>query len=501
MDNEEIRRDDLAGFMANQETENNFKEYIRKLLSTFMSDKHMAIYMSEEVKRVVKRPTETYGPTEPDDRPAGVSEQGDAMLGPFHIIRRAFMHKYVSTISLENLETLGDVVLNEAAVMIITTNWPNLLHEAGRVADMKSYYTNNTNIAQYAHDLGFIRWIVRTKDQGLGSKERADVFESFVGAIVMIGEFFIGEQVGLMLARIFLNKFFATRKWYPEDPYFYSAPQNLWNDFKTSLPTEAKDKPFITPKTKEPYATRNDKGFWIMSITVQDPEHMKEKGEIQKRLGVPFKKYTVSSRNKDDGKTELYQNLMKDLKLDRSDINKQRESKRAQNPSLSASMQRLKKWSETQKSTYQKHRIFEVPAPQKRGGKTFVFIREIKKEVVGSRNFASRELIYGKTVASGIGDSEEEALETAIKALEMKREFLSIPGTDESHIWNPDQEVITLESSRRGREFTPKSEHEEDNRGSGRGKGSVGRGRGDKSSKSLIVQKKQSGNNLEDDIF
>lgn len=448
-----VDESNLTGFMANQKKHREFKNYIKNLLSTFMPEKYLAIYMSTEVKNVVERPPEKYGETDPDLRPSGVSEGGSPALGPFDIIRRAFMHQYVSTISLENLETLGDVVLNEVAVSIIVTNWPNLLNEAGYVADMKSYYTNNTNVAEYAKELGLIRWVVRTKDQGLSSKERADVFESFVGAIVMIGEFFIGEQVGMALARLFLQKFFVTRKWYPEDPDFYAAPHNLWNDFKTSLPLEDNQKPFINPK--EPYTTRDDKGFWHLSFTLQDPESAGDNGEVKRRTNQSKVKFSAIARNKDDAKTELYQNLVAKLGITKANTAIQRAKKRNADPNLRVLMEDLNNWAQKESEDSGKaKRDFDVPAPKKRGGKTFILIREIKTEVINARHFGSRQLTYGKTVATGMGKDEPEALAEAIKNLKLKREFKAIPGTDESHIWNPNEtdQPLTLEESRERRQ-------------------------------------------------
>lgn len=455
MESEKTEKLHLIGFMADQKQERNFEEYMRKLLSTFMPEKYLQIYMSREVHKVLRESREQYGSFLPEAKPAGVSSTGEMVLSPFDLIRRAFMHRNVSTISLENLETLGDVVLNEAAVMIIVTNWPNLLNQAGQVADMKRYYTNNTNVAEYAKDLGFIRWIARTKDQGLNSKERADVFESFIGALVLVGEFYIGDQMGLVLARRFLNKFLATRNWYPEDPDFYMAPSNLWNDYKTSLPGPDSEKPFLKPK-KDPYETRDEEGLWHLSFTVQDPKGV-ENGLVKKATGRSYVKFSAVSRNKEDAKTELYQKLVKTMKLNRSDITYQRKLKRDQDSKLKDLMNELNEFAVSEaKRTGRKQREFEVPAKQQRGGKTFIFIREIKHEIVGDANFPNRELTYGRTIASGVGTSEEEALKDAIHNLKTGKTFLAAPGTDESHIWNPDNseepEIITAAQSRKQRE-------------------------------------------------
>jgi dsRNA-specific ribonuclease len=427
----------LSGFLAlqkNGETrEKDFKEYMRKLLSTFMPQEYLEIYMAENVMPLKPRPKEYQGLPDLEIEPLGIREDRSIGRGPFFVIRRAFMHQFLSNINLETLETLGDVVLNEAVVMIITTAWPNLLKEAGQVADMKKFYVNNTNAAKYAEKLGFLDWIVRLEKQGLNSKERADVFESFVGAIVMIGEFYIGEQMGLALARIFLNKFLSTEEWHPDDPKYYETPANLWNDFRTALPPD-RPKPILKKSLTQDSEADGGTGMWLFTVTLRDPEGAKN-GLVKERTQdhVSRIKFSASERNKDDAKTKVYKKLAEALQLTREDINKWREQKRSQDKTLQDSLKELEEEGERQ------GREFRVPAKEPRGGQTFVFVEEITEEKVNGKM-----LTIKSTIASGMGPDEKTALKIAVDNVIRGNEFETVAGTN-FKIVNPDEELIVGE--------------------------------------------------------
>lgn len=430
-------RSDLTGFLANQESYDDFREYMRSLLSTFLPEKYLSIYMSEKVMPLQPRPKEYMKLSNLEIEPLGIGEDRQAGLGPFYVIRRAFTHEFVSSINLETLETLGDVVLNEAVVMIITTAWPNLLKEAGQVTDMKKFYTNNTSAAKYAEKLGFLRWIVRAKDQGLNSKERADVFESFVGALVMIGEFYIGEQMGLAIGRLFLNKFLAQEEWYPENPKYYETPANLWNDFSTALPGPDALKPRIIKKSmRQDLEEEGGTGLWYFALTIGDPRGQGEGGgEVKKRTGRDVIKFRAKARSKDAAKTEVYDQLARAMKLDRGEINRLREQKRAKDPALQPLLRKLEEYGK------KVDKVYQVPAKQPRGGQTFVFIEEVSKEIV-----KGRELTITQTVASGMAANEEAALNQAITNLISGNTFRPVAGTNFTII-NPDTQPITAATS------------------------------------------------------
>jgi dsRNA-specific ribonuclease len=423
----------LLGFLATQENEKDFKEYMRQLLSTFMPQEYLEIYMAENVMPLKPRPKEYEGLPELEIEPLGIQADRSIGRGPFYVIRRAFMHQFLSNINLETLETLGDVVLNEAVVMIITTAWPNLLKEAGQVADMKKFYVNNTNAARYAEKLGFLRWVVRLEKQGLNSKERADVFESFVGALTMIGEFYIGEQMGLAIARLFLNKFLATEDWYPDDPKYYETPANLWNDFRTALPAD-RPQPILKKSLVQDSEAEGGTGMWLFTVTIRDPEGVKN-GVVKERTTkhVSKERFFAARRNKDDAKTAVYKELAEALHLSRDDINTMREEKRALNKALQTPLEELAA------EGVRQGRKFNVPAKEPRGGQTFVFVEEITKEEVNGK-----VLTIKQTIAQGMGPDEKTALERAVKNVQFDREFETVAGTN-FKIVNPDEEAIVGE--------------------------------------------------------
>ncbi len=334
--------------------------------------------------------------------------------GPFSIIERAFTHISVSDINLESLETLGDAVLNEAVVMIIVTNWPNLTKEKGQVANMKKYHTSNENIAVYAQTLGLLPWIVRDKDIRLKEKERADVFESFIGALTMIGEFYIGDQMGLAIARLFLNKFFSEQEWHPGNPQFYEAPQNLYNDWKTSTPDAFRIKEF-----KNKYRNLQDKQ-WIYTFIVKDTKDEKgTDGPIYRKTGKRKIELMGIADNKDDAERKVFKELALILNIKRGEINIQRRKKQEANPEINKLMTELEKLGkERGEEVY-------VPAKDFRGERFFIYIKAKRKEKLGKRI-----LHYDETVASGSGATEVEALSNAVLKYSSKNLFKSILGTD-----------------------------------------------------------------------
>ena len=412
---------DLIGFIENQKTYTEFREYMKALLSTFMPEEYLKIYMSTEMLPRANRKHVTKGFPETEEIPA---------KGPFAIIERAFTHEFVTTTNLESLETLGDGILNESVVMIIVGNWPNLLRQAGQVANMKKYHTNNIQIAKYADQMGFIRWVVRDRKAGLNGKERADIFESFIGALALIGEFYIGEQMGLAIARLFLNKFFAQQEWHPEDPEFYEGPENLVNDWKTSL--------MGRPPKLETHFHEDEDGIWTFTLTAYDQESA-GKGPIETRIGKKRLSYTHKARSKDDAKAPCYRQLAEELKLSREDISKERRAKQEANVLLKAQVERLEQYA----ASLAVPRELKIPARKTRGGNTYVFIKEVKKEQLGERM-----ITYEATVASGWASGENaevDAMKMAVDNLITGNEWHAISGTDETY--NPDEIKTTVKVS------------------------------------------------------
>jgi dsRNA-specific ribonuclease len=483
----------MTGFLASHEKYVEFREFISRLLSTFMDDETREIYMSEKALQVQPRQLQYKDFPKVESHPIGLDEKLEPAEGPFAIIRRAFTHAYLSDLNMESLETLGDGVLNEAVTMIIVCNWPNLLLQPSQVANMKKYHTNNVNIAMYAQKLGFIRWIVRHPDQGLDSKERADIFESFIGAIVLIGEFYIGSQMGLAYARLFLDKFFATEEWHPESPEFYEVSQTLYNDWCTSLPAGA------APKSKSKIR-REDDGTWRHTKTISDSEKSKIKA-VTSKTGVSSITFTATARKKDDAEHAVMMQIAKELNLSRADINKERDKKRAELPDISAAVSKIVELGKKMNKD-----IF-VTGTKKAARHVHVFVKEKAKARVGGR-----ELYYERFIVNGTGDNELQAIEDAYAKMARGEFYKPVAGFD-YEIWNPDEAIIgaSIDRTNAPRQINPFPVHvkrggEEkkksypgpskpyntsqqktnlvDNGGRGRGRG-MGRGRGTVSKSAL----------------
>lgn len=428
----------MTGFLASHEKYKEFREFINHLLSTFMDDDTREIFMSEKALQVHPRLLHQKGFPKVESHPLGLNDKFEVAEGPFAIIRRAFTHAYVSDLNMESLETLGDGVLNEAVVMIIVGNWPNLLLQPSQVANMKKYHTNNVNIANYAQKLGFVRWIVRHPNQGLDSKERADIFESFIGAIVLIGEFYIGSQMGLAYARLFLDKFFATETWYPENSEFYEVPETLYNDWTTSLPAGA------APKSNSKIR-REDDGTWRYTRTISDSDKSKVKA-ITDKTGISAISFSAVARKKDEAEHSVMQKIAIELKLSRTDINIERDKKRASMPEISNVINEiLKIGRQTNKNIY-------VAAAKKAGRRVFVFVKERAKAKIGGR-----ELQYERFVVNGEGETEVEALKDALGKMRRGQLYKTVAGF-EYEIWNPDEsDTPSIEPIQ---QFRPNPTHE-----------------------------------------
>lgn len=415
----DAERLNMTGFLASHEKYDDFREFISRLLETFMDDTTRDIYMSEKVTQIKPRQLVFKKFPATEEKPLGVDDEQNIAEGPFAIIKRAFTHKYLTSVNMESLETLGDGILNETVTFIIVSNWPNILLQPAQVANMKKYHTNNVNIAKYAAKLGLIKWVVRHPNQGLDTKERADIFEALIGAIALIGEFYIGPQMGLAYARLFLTQFFATVEWYPENPGFYEAPETMYNDWTTALPGHAR------PKMKAKAKRDPDTGIWHYWCSVEDNPDSNVKA-VTAKVGVPKITFSAQSREKDDAKHAVRTMIAKELKLSREDINIERDKKRA----AMADIQKLVKEIVAKAQSMQ----FDVyvSGAKRAGQRTYVFVNE----KVSSR-MNDRVLKYERILVSGEGGSEKEALEDALNKLVRGRLRQTIAGFA-YEIWNPD---------------------------------------------------------------
>lgn len=469
---------ELEGFIKDQESYSDFRDYIEGLLRATIPDKYVKICMTEVMNSTVERKHVMKRFSDIEKNVAGVAADNKDQVGPFSIIRRAFTHSLVNDINLEALETLGDGVLNETVAMIIVTNWPNLLASAGHVANMKSYHSSNAQIAKYAEKLGFYRWIVRVPGQGLNSKERGDIFESFIGALVLIGEFYIGDQMGLAIARLFLNQFFKTVEWHPEDTEFYEPPKSLWNDFTLSLPKDQNVKKMILK-------SRQIDDIWKVTLIVEDVAETG--GPLHKKCGENKLTFRARNRNRDLAETEVFHALRKKINLKRKDIIEQRRIKQSEKEDIFKYVKMLDQFNE------KTGRNLFIPGSKKRGKRVFVRIEEEVSAVVGGKR-----LVYNMTITSAWaentnipGEAEIKATQEAYNKLITGKLFKPIPGAD-LDFYNPDEDVFKKPVSenqdlRKKAEIAPEDSKARTMAGRGDSKPqSRGRGRGNFKIKNLF---------------
>lgn len=217
-----------------------FKDYMRSLLSTFMIEEHLRIYLTEEMEII-------------DVANRNGQKEKFPYFGPFDILKAAFTQKYLRSVNSENLETLGDAVLETGFNLFVFKNFPNVT-DPKLLSDMTQLYLSNAQFAIYAEKLGFLNWIQYDENLGLTLKDRGDVFESFVGALTMIGEYFIGHHIGNMIANEFIYRFYAFQEFRVEDRNFYYAAKSLHNDWQQALKKRVQltyNKEFQLPDTGE----------------------------------------------------------------------------------------------------------------------------------------------------------------------------------------------------------------------------------------------------------
>lgn len=463
---------DLDGFIKNQESYNDFRKYIENLLKSFIPDEYVKICMAERLDPKVQRTHVLKTFKTAETAVAGLNERNRVEVGPFAIIRRAFTHSFFNEMNLESLETLGDGVLNETVAMIIVGNWPNLLSSAGHVANMKKFYTNNTELGKYSERLGFLRWLVRIPGQGLGTKERGDIFESFVGALVLIGEFYIGDQMGLAMARLFLNQFFKTVDWFPENREYYEAPENLYNDWKNSLPENQRPKFSVK-------ITQIDE-FQHVTLKIEDSV---ENGPIFQKSGKSKHVFRAKARSSDDAKSQVFIQLRNTLDIKRKDIFEQRRLKQFKIPEIKEIIDALEKHSNG--------RRLRLTGKDIRGGKIFVFIEETVTARVGGKTLEYDVTLVSASVPNdgNIRDAEIKASKIALEKFIAGDTHNIMPGID-LDFSNPDEDVIPFTSGRPKYESKAANEQKKTQdptqgpqKGRGRGFSSntetpVGRGRG-----------------------
>jgi dsRNA-specific ribonuclease len=306
----------LREFIIDETEDVEFEDFIHRLLSTFLPPNYLNIYMAKELR-----------PRDPSRLPG--NHEGILVKGPFYLFVKAFTHKYISEINLETIETLGDSIFNFAVVSFIFRNWPNL--RAEKIVDnMKQFYTNNERQGvSYARQLHFPRWFRTDPILNASPNDLSDNFEAFVGALYMIGEFYIGDGIGQFVATEFSYKLLSLQEWHPESPEYYSISSTLFNDWLQAV--DPKRSPVVQTTEKQ----NESNGMWIHNVVLT--------GEIITEMtnGTAILVAEGIGNNQATAKEMAYEMLVNSLKLNYKLISQMRENKWLKNPIIAHQLERL----------------------------------------------------------------------------------------------------------------------------------------------------------------
>lgn len=306
----------LRDFINNDYQDPEFEDFLRRLLSTFLPPNYLNIYMAKELR-----------PRDPSRLPG--NHEGILVKGPFYLFVKAFTHSYVSEINLETIETLGDSIFNFSVVSFIFRNWPNL--RAEKVVDnMKQFYTNNERQGvSYARQLHFPRWFRTDPILHASPDDLSDNFEAFIGALYMIGEFYIGDGIGQFIATEFSYKLLSLQEWHPDSLEFYSISSTLFNDWLQAV--EPGRKPVMQTTEKQ----NENNGMWIHNIVLT--------GEIITEMtnGTAILVAEGIGNNLATAKEMASEMLVNSLKLNYKLISEMRERKWLKNAVIAQQLDRL----------------------------------------------------------------------------------------------------------------------------------------------------------------
>lgn len=161
----------------------------------------------------------------------------DVYLGDgFELIEMAFTTDKVSSRNLEILESVGDAFLGAFLMMYIYRTWPEL-NSREQVNNIQTIMADRVTLDRIVKHLGFLKYVRTNKAAGLTQKHRSDFVESFVGALIMIGDTFIKKGIGHAIAFECLEQIFRLDiiNWRPELPEIYEKSANVINDWSGDI--------------------------------------------------------------------------------------------------------------------------------------------------------------------------------------------------------------------------------------------------------------------------
>lgn len=408
---------ELEEFIKNRSLhpmEDEFRDYIQNLLATFMPENYLQIFMSDKPLPVVA------------DISSEFRKSASHLYGPFSIIRHAFTDEKISEINLTTLEFYGDKRLGMVVQIFLMVNFPNI-RSSEQLTNMLKYYVSNTTLANFADQLGMPAWLVRDQYAGVLLKERANVFESFIGALLLIGEIYIGFMVGETITRVFLDKFLSLQLW-TLDASFYVTPSTLLNDWLLALPQ--KDKP------------KESKQHQQLSDGTHSYTYKLEGEIIRKMCGRSKVIGRGNHAQKTDAKEIAIAEISQEIGLTRNTIDEVRSIKRS-NPNWKAQEARIYAKFPKLKDSMP---TFRFPNAKRRGGggkigKFFFYIEEWITENIGKNKTG-----FYEAVARGIGDTELDAFKNAVDNLLNGNRLTPVYGTD-LYLADPDSSPLLIVDS------------------------------------------------------
>ena len=375
----------LQEFLDGKDKYNALKHYMRDLLPIFIPEKHLNVYM----------------------------ENG------FELIEMAFTKETVSSRNLEVLEAVGDAFLGSFVLIFIQRNWPEL-NSRQQANNMQTVLVDRITLLKIVNELGFLKYARTDKEAGLTRKERSDFFESFLGALVMIGDVYIRKGIGQTICFNFLEKVYTLSvvKWKPEDPDYYMKNFTILNDWVSGANGK-----FNTTSSQNPLT-----GEWKTRLTVQQVdetsvEHLPD-NSFPKTINT-VRKYDTEAGEAATGQMLIFLAGLSDQKFDSptEKLKAARDFIRLQDKKTRVAKFTVGEAKYPVLDFLEKNQLgtdVAIPAPDPQRTKYFAYIQKYEEvKLDGSRAIPERKepftLRFLKTASRGIGPDKEASVIKAIK--------------------------------------------------------------------------------------
>lgn len=152
--------------------ENSFDGFIKGILSSIMEEKYV-----------------------------NMLSQGDAL----RVFQKAFTSKTFDSseenFDYEILEKMGDRYVNAFFANWMYEKFAQDIHVPNFYSKAEDFFTAKPYLADLSEKLGFVRWIRVAEGRKPNIHDREDVFEGFVGALIVAADTYVHRGLGMILAR------------------------------------------------------------------------------------------------------------------------------------------------------------------------------------------------------------------------------------------------------------------------------------------------------------